>query len=150
VRLPYWVPEPILILILYMLIGKRERIREKAIDTALGVIAVVPVAIAALPAWAIYVIAGVAFLLALMTYKRYWLYYAFYTFALVLVLSPPGQAGSEAAHRGFEILAGIAILVVGLAILYPLGTWLAKRYPEPELADSDESTEPSQQPAPSS
>ena len=48
---PYWVPEPILILILYMLIGKRERIRKKAIGTALGAIAVVPVASAALPAW---------------------------------------------------------------------------------------------------
>jgi uncharacterized membrane protein YccC len=133
-----------------MLIGKRERIREKAIGTALGVIAVVPVAIAALPVWAIYVIAAAAFMLALMTYKRYWLYYGFYTFALVLVLSPPGHVGSEAAHRGFEILAGIAILVVGLAILYPLGNWLSKRYPEPELADSDEPAEPPKRPAPSS
>ena len=62
-----------------------------------------------------------------------------YTFGLVLVLSPPGQAGSEAVHRGSEILIGIGILVVGLAILHPLGTWLAKRYPEPELADGDES-----------
>ena len=132
---PYWVPEPILILLVYMLLGKRERIREKAIGTALGVIAVVPVALAGLPTWAVYLIAGVAFVLALATYKRYWLYYGFYTFALVLVLSPPGQTGSEAEHRGFEILAGIAILAVGLAILYPLGTWLAKRYPEPELAD---------------
>ena len=131
---PYWVPEPILILLVYMLLEKRERIREKAIGTALGVIAVVPVALAGPPTWAVYLIAGVAFVLALATYKRYWLYYGFYTFALVLVLSPPGQTGSEAEHRGFEILAGIAILAVGLAILYPLGAWLAKRYPEPELA----------------
>lgn len=123
---PYWVPEPIFILLLYILMGKRERIREKAIGTALGVIAVVPVAIAALPAWAVYVIPAVAFVLAFMTYHRYWLYYGFFTFGLVLVLSPPGQAGSEAAHRGFEILAGIAILVVGLAILYPLAAWLSK------------------------
>ena len=133
---PYWVPEPILILLVYMLMGKRERIREKALGTALGVIAVVPVAIAALPAWAVYVIAGVAFVLALMTYKKYWLYYGLYTFGLVLVLSPPGHAGAEAAHRGSEILLGIGILVVGLAILHALGTWLAKRYPEPELAES--------------
>jgi uncharacterized membrane protein YccC len=83
------VPEPIVILVLYILMGKRERIREKAIGTALGVIAVVPVAIAAPPAWAIYVIAAVAFVIALMTYKRYWLYYGLFTFALVLVLSPP-------------------------------------------------------------
>ena len=133
---PYWVPEPIVILVLYILMGKRERIREKAIGTALGVIAVVPVAIAAPPACAIYVIAAVAFVIALMTYKRYWLYYGLFTFALVLVLSPPGHAGSEAAHRGSEILIGIGILVVGLAILYPLAAWLSKRYPQPELADS--------------
>ena len=133
---PYWVPEPIIILVLYILMGKRERIREKALGTALGVIAVVPVAIAALPAWAVYVIAAVAFVLAFMTYKKYWLYYGLYTFGLVLVLSPPGHAGSEAAHRGSEILLGIGILVVGLAILYPLAAWLSKRYPEPELAES--------------
>jgi hypothetical protein len=133
---PYWVPEPILILVLFILMGKRERIREKAIGTALGVIAVAPVAIAALPAWAIYVIAALAFVLAFVTYKKYWLMYGLYTFALVLVLSPPGHTGSEAAHRGSEILIGIAILVVGLAILHALGTWLAKRYPQPELADS--------------
>ena len=92
---PYWVPEPIIILILYILMGKRERIREKAIGTALGVIAVVPVAIAALPVWAIYVIAAVAFLLALTQSKKYWLYYGLYTFGLVLVLSPRPRR-----HRG--------------------------------------------------
>jgi hypothetical protein len=66
--------------VLYVLMGKRERIRQKAIGTALGVIAVVPVAI------------------------------------------------------GSEILVGIGILVVGLAILGPLASWLSKRYPEPVLA----------------
>jgi len=147
---PYWVPEPIIILVLYMLIGKRERIREKALGTALGVIAVVPVAIAALPAWAIYVLAAVAFLLAIWQYKKYWLYYGLYTFGLVLLLSPPGHVGAEAAHRGSEILIGIAILVVGLAILYPLSTWLSERYPEPELADSDEPAKSPEQPSPSS
>src|SRR5262249_49755372 len=147
---PYWVPEPIILLLLYILIGKRERIREKAIGTAVGVIAVVPVAIAALPVWAVYLLAAVAFVLAFWQYKRYWLYYGLYTFGLLLVLSPPGHAGSEAAHRGFEILAGIAILVAGLAILTPLSNWLAKRYPEPELADSDEPAKSPKQPAPSS
>jgi hypothetical protein len=53
-------------------------------------------------------------------------------------------------HRGSEILIGIGILVVGLAILHPLGNWLAKRYPEPELADSDESPESAEQSSPSS
>lgn len=34
---PYWVPEPVLILVLYIITGKRERIRGKTIGTALGV-----------------------------------------------------------------------------------------------------------------
>ena len=50
---PYWMPQPIVLRLLYILMGKRERVREKAVGTAVGVIAVVPVAIAALPAWAI-------------------------------------------------------------------------------------------------
>src|SRR4029450_4896460 len=33
---PYWVCEPILILVLYLLIGRRERIRAKACGTAAG------------------------------------------------------------------------------------------------------------------
>ena len=143
---PYWVPEPIVLLVLYILMGKRERIREKAIGTTVGVIAVVPVAIAALPAWAVYVLAGVAFVLAFWQYKTYWLYYGLFTFGLVL-LSPPGQVGAEAAHRGSEILIGIGILVVGLAILQPLSTWQAKRYPESELADSDQSSASAEQPS---
>ena len=56
---PYWVPEPVLLLTLYVLIGKQERIREKTIGTTLGVIAVVPVAIVAPPALATTAIAGV-------------------------------------------------------------------------------------------
>ena len=133
---PYWVPEPILILVLYIIMGKRERIRGKALGTAPGVIAVIPVAIATLPAWAIYTIAAVAFVLALTQYKRYWLITLCTPSAWSCVLSPPGHAGTEAAHRGSEILAGIAILTVGLVILHALGTWLSKRYPEPELAES--------------
>ena len=42
---PYWVPEPVLILVLYILMGKRDRIRGKAVGTALGVVAVIPVAL---------------------------------------------------------------------------------------------------------
>jgi hypothetical protein len=133
---PYWVPEPILILTLYIIMGKRERIREKAIATAVGVVAAVPVAVVAPSTWAISIIATTAFVLALMEYKKsYVLYYAFLTFAIVLALSPPGQVGAEAAHRGSEILIGIGVLVVGLAILQVLGKWLAKNEPEPVLAD---------------
>jgi hypothetical protein len=132
---PYWVPEPILILTLYIIMGKRERVREKAIATAVGVIAAVPVAILAPPTWAIAILAAVAFVLALTQYKKsYVLYYALFTFALVLALSPPGHVGAEAAHRGSEILIGIGVLVVGLAILHALGGRLAKRYPEPVFA----------------
>lgn len=49
--------------------GKRERVREKAIGTAVGVIAVTPVAIAAPPTLATYAIAGVAFLLSFAVYS---------------------------------------------------------------------------------
>ena len=132
---PFWVPEPVLLLTLYVLIGKQERIREKTIGTTLGVIAVVPVAIVAPPALATLVIAGAALLLSFAVYsKRYWLYYALFTFALVLALAPPGHAGSEAAHRGSEILIGTGILVVGLAIVTALGDWQTERHPDPELA----------------
>src|SRR5262245_359985 len=105
---PYWVPEPILILALYLILGKRERIREKTIATALGAAAAIPVAVAAPPQWAITVIAGAAVLLALLEYKKsYVTYYGLYTFALVLALSAPGSVGAEAAQRGSEILVGI-------------------------------------------
>ncbi len=132
---PYWVPEPILILTLYIIMGKRQRVREKAIATAVGVVAAVPVAILGPPTWAISIIAAVAFVLALTQYKKsYVLYYGLFTFALVLALSPPGHVGAEAAHRGSEILIGIGVLVVGLAVLHALGGWLAKYDPEPALA----------------
>jgi MFS family permease len=134
---PYWVPEPILILTLYIIMGKRERIREKAIATAVGVIAAVPVAVVAPPTWAIAIIATTAFVLALTQYKKsYVLYYGLFTFALVLALSPPGHVGAEAAHRGSEILIGIGVLVVGLAVVHAFGGWLAKHDPEPVLAES--------------
>jgi hypothetical protein len=45
----------------------------------------------------------------------------------------PGQVGFEAEERGFQILVGIALLVVGLFIVHALGTWLARRDPQPEL-----------------
>jgi uncharacterized membrane protein YccC len=133
---PYWVPEPILILTLYIIVGKRERIRDKALGTAFGVIAAVPVAIVHIPTWAISIIATTAFVAALTQRKTYWRYYSLYTFALVLALSAPGNVGAEAAQRGDEILAGIGILVAGLAIIQALGAWLSKHYPQPELADA--------------
>jgi len=133
---PYWVPEPILILTLYILLGKRERIREKAIGTALGVAAAIPVAILAPPPEVIALIATVAFLLALTQLKTYWLYYGLYTFALVLALAAPAHLASEAKERGFEILAGIALLAAGLAALHALAARLSKRDPQPELAPS--------------
>src|SRR5262245_12771367 len=132
---PYWVPEPILILALYLILGKRERIQQKAIATALGAAAAVLVAIAAPPQWVITVLAAGAAVLALMEYKKsYTIYYGLYTFALVLALSSPGNVGTEAEQRGSEILVGIGILAVGLALLHALGSWLAKRYPDPVLA----------------
>lgn len=132
---PYWVPDPILILTLFILIGKRERIRHKAIGTALGAAASVPVAIIAPSPIVTGVIALVAFVLALSQWrKRYWLGYSLFTFSLILALAAPGQVGSEAKYRGVEILSGIGLLVVGLFIMHALGRWLAKRDPQPELA----------------
>jgi hypothetical protein len=60
--------------------------------------------------------------------------YGIYTFSLVLLLAAPGRVGYEATERGFQILAGIGLLVVGLAVVHALGTWLSKRDPQPELA----------------
>ena len=133
---PYWVPEPILILVLYVLIGKRDRIRGKAIGTALGVAAAIPVALIDPPAWVLATLATVAFLLALTQTQTYWLYYGLYTFSLVLVLAAPGQVGFEAEERGVQILVGIGLLVVGLFVVHALATWLSKRHPQPELASA--------------
>jgi hypothetical protein len=131
---PYWVPEPILLLTLYILLGKRERIREKAIGTAVGAAATVPVAILAPSPELIAVIAAVAFLLALTQFKTYWLYYSLFTFAIVLALAAPAQVATEAKERGVEILAGIGLLVVGLAVIHALAARLSKDDPQPELA----------------
>ena len=51
---PYWVPEPILILSLSIVMDRKERVREKAFATAVGVIVAVPVALLAPPTWVIY------------------------------------------------------------------------------------------------
>jgi MFS family permease len=131
---PYWVPEPILLLALYVLVGKRERIWGKASGTAVGAAAAIPIALIAPPTWAIALIAAAAFVLAVMQTKTYWLSYGLFTFGLVLVLAPPGQVASEAEQRGVHILTGIALLVVGLVIVDAAGRWLAKHYPQPELA----------------
>ena len=123
-----------------MLIGKREKIRGKAIGTAAGAAAAIPIAIIGPPTWAIALIAAAAFVLAVMQTKTYWLMYGLYTFGLVLVLAPPGQVASEAEQRGVQILTGIALLVVGLVIVDAAGRWLAKHYPQPELAPAPSET----------
>lgn len=131
---PYWVPDPVLVLLLYILIGKRERVREKAIGTAIGAAAAIVIAIVAPPTWSLGVLAALAFLLALTQFRsRYWLMYALYTFALVIVLAAPGQVTFEAEERGVQFLVGIGLLVLGMVAFHALGTWLAKRDPQPEL-----------------
>ena len=130
---PYWVPEPVLILVLYVLMGKRDRIRGKAIGTSLGVAAALPVAIVSPPGWVLTLVGAVAFVVALTQAKTYWLMYGLYTFSLVMVLAAPGQVGFEAEERGFQILVGIGLLVVGLLVVDALANWLAKRDSEPEL-----------------
>ncbi len=131
---PYWVPEPVLILVLYIIMGKRDRIRGKALGTALGIAAAVPIAIISPPQAVLTTIGIIAFIIALTQAKTYWLMYGLYTFSLVLLLSAPGKVGFEAEERGVEILVGIGLLVVGLAVVHALGAREAKRDPQPELA----------------
>ena len=131
---PYWVPEPVLILALYIVIGKRDRIRGKVIGTSLGVAAAIPVALLDPPAWVLTAVGTVVFVVALTQTEKYWLMYGLYTFSLVLLLSAPGQVGIEATERGFQILVGVGLLVVGLIVMHALGGWLEKRNPQPELA----------------
>ena len=131
---PYWVPEPVLILVLYVITGKRDRIRGKALGTALGVTAAVPVAVLDPAGWVVATVGIVAFVVALTQTKRYWLMYGLYTFSLVLLLASPGQVGFEAEERGVQILAGVGLLAVGLVFIHALARWLAKHHPQPELA----------------
>lgn len=130
---PYWVPEPVLILVLYILMGKRDRIRGKALGTAAGVAAAIPVAIVSPPGWVLTAIGVVVFVVALTQAKTYWLMYGLYTFSLVMLLAAPGQVGFEAEERGFQILAGVALLAVGLAVVHALAKRFATRDPQPEL-----------------
>jgi hypothetical protein len=132
---PYWVAEPILILVLYIMLGKRDRIGGKALGTALGVAAAIPVAIIDPPTGILVALGIIAFAAAFTQAKTYWLMYGLYTFSLVVLLAAPsGEVGFEAEERGFQILLGIGLLVVGLFVLHALATWLAKRDPQPELA----------------
>jgi MFS family permease len=131
---PYWVPEPILILVMYILMGRRERIREKALGTALGAAGAAVVAIIGPSSWVLTALAIIAFVLAVLQRAVYWWMYGLYTFALVLFLAAPDDVGFEAEERGFQILAGIAILIIGLAALHAISDRLARRYPQPELA----------------
>src|SRR4029077_17777104 len=108
----------------------------KAIGTSLGVAAAIPVAIVSPPAWVLTAVGIVVFIVALTQAKTYLLMYGLYTFSLVLLLSSPGQVGFEAEERGFQILVGVGLLVVGLVVVHALGGWLAKRDPHPELAPS--------------
>jgi hypothetical protein len=41
-----------------------------------------------------------------------------------------------AEQRGFQILAGVGLLVIGLVALHAVGDRLARRYPQPELTTS--------------
>src|SRR4029077_1746458 len=97
----------------------------KAIGTSLGVAAAIPVAIVSPSAWVLTTVGAIVFVVALTQAKTYWLMYGLYTFSLVLLLSAPGQVGFEAAERGFQILLGVGLLVVGLVIVHALGNWLA-------------------------
>ena len=130
------MPEPILILVMYVIMGHRERVREKTLGAALGAAAAVLVAVIGPSPWAQTALAVVAFLLAVMQRATYWRMYGLYTFSLVLFLASPGDVGFEAEERGFQILAGIALLTLGLAVLHLIADRLVRRYPQPELAST--------------
>jgi hypothetical protein len=102
--------------------------------SAPGVAAAIPVAILSPPAGVLAGIGAVAFVIALTQAKTYWLMYGLFTFSLVLLLATPGHVGFEAEERGVQILVGIGLLVVGLAIIHALAARVAKRDPQPELA----------------
>ena len=85
------------------------------------------------PGWVLTVVGLVVFVVAFTLPKTYWLMYGLYTFSLVMLLAAPGQDGVEAEERGFQILAGIGLLVVGLAVVHTLANRLATRDPQPEL-----------------
>ena len=121
---------------MYLLMGHRERIREKALGTALGAAAAVVVAVIGLSPWAQTALAVVAFVLAVMQRATYWQMYGLYTFSLVLFMASPGDVGFEAEERGFQILAGITLLILGLAVLHSIAGRLARRYPQPALAST--------------
>src|SRR6478672_11810444 len=121
---------------MYLIMGRRERIREKALGTAVGAAAAVVVAVIGLPPWAQSAVAVVACLLAVMQRATYWRMYGLYTFSLVLFMASPGDVGFEAEERGFQILAGITLLILGLAVLLPITGRLARRYPQPALAST--------------
>ena len=59
----------------------------------------------------------------------YWRMYGLYTFSLVFFLAAPGDVAFEAEERGFQILAGVALLIVGLAALHAIADRLATAIP---------------------
>jgi len=134
---PCWVPEPVLILVLYIMMGKRDRIAGKAIGTGLGVAAAIPVAIVDPPTWVLATLGVVAFSAALTQAKTFWIMYGLYTFSVVLLLAAPtGDVAYEAGERGVQILLGVGLLVVGLLVLRALAEWLGKHDPAPELSSA--------------
>ena len=131
---PYWVPEPVLILVLYILMGKRDRIRGKAIGTALGVAAAIPWRSSRRPSWVLTAVGTVAFILALTQAKTYWLMYGLYTFSLVLLLSAPGRSASRPRNAASRSSSASASWSSAWPSFTRSAHWLAKRDPQPELA----------------
>jgi len=98
-------------------------IHEKALGTAAGAAAEVVVAIIAPPSWVLTALAILAFLLAVVQRATYWRMYGLYTFALVIYIAAPDDVAFEAEERGFQILAGIALLLIGLSSMPSVTGW---------------------------
>ena len=132
---PYWVPEPILVLVMYLLMGPASEFARRRSarprrgcrrggsrhrPAPMGSDRACRSRVRARGDAAGDVLADVRLVHV----------------SLVLFMASPGDVGFEAEERGFQILAGIALLILGLAVLHLITGRLARRYPQPELGST--------------
>ena len=130
---PYWVPEPILILILYIIMGKRDRIKGKAIGTALGVAAAIPVALLdPVPRYSRPSESSPSS--SRSRRRRRTGSCTAFTRSRSSSCSPPRSSRLRGRGTRLPDPRRRRPLVVGLFVIHALGSWLAKHDPQPEIA----------------